>query len=121
LSGSTSYGASGFLIKNIGLSELEEKLVNLLTKAEYPISDKVVKHLMQYFQPTDRIKSAQLSVQEFKITRMLADGMSYQSIADLVSLSINGVRFYVKKIYRKLNITNRQELKMLFSDDVRKK
>lgn len=117
---SLSLGASGYLIKNISLSELEEKLVNLMTKAEYPISKEAIKYLVQYFQPADSIRLAHLGMQEFRIARLLADGMSYQSIADLFSLSINGVRFHVKKIYRKLNITNRQALKMLFANEVKK-
>jgi hypothetical protein len=52
---------------------------------------------------------------ELSIARMLADGVSYRSIADLIFMSINGVRYHVKNIYHKLNINDRQELKRLIN------
>jgi DNA-binding CsgD family transcriptional regulator len=69
---------------------------------------------VQYFHLPVEVNT-KLSAQEFSISRMLADGMDYQSVADLILMSINGVRYHVKNIYRKLNINNRQQLKRLIN------
>jgi DNA-binding NarL/FixJ family response regulator len=109
-----SYGASGYLVKGMNLKELETSLLSTLESNEYPMSKEALRHLVHYFQLPDEINT-KLSPQEFSIARMLADGMDYQSVADLILISINGVRYHVKNIYRKLNINNRQQLKRLIS------
>ncbi|WP_353480817.1 response regulator transcription factor [Haliscomenobacter sp.] len=109
-----SYGASGYLVKGINLGELETSLISALEDNEYPLSNEVTRHLVEYFHLPVEVNT-ELSQQEFSISRMLADGMTYQSVADLILISINGVRYHVKNIYRKLNINNRQELKRLIN------
>lgn len=39
----------------------------------------------------------------------LAKGMTYEQVAENLGISINGVRFYVKKIYRLLGVKNARE------------
>jgi DNA-binding NarL/FixJ family response regulator len=109
-----SYGASGYLVKGMNLKELERSLLSALEDNEYPLSNEVTKHLVQYFHLPVEVNT-KLSAQEFSIARMLADGMTYESVADLILMSINGVRYHVKNIYHKLNINNRQELKRLIN------
>lgn len=106
-----SYGVTGFLNKNISPAELETKLVFALENNENPLSPVAARHLVNYFQPTPITSQWDLSTQEHSIMRMIADGMSYQAIADLLSMSINGVRYHVKNIYKQLKINSRQQLK----------
>ncbi|MEI6407791.1 MAG: response regulator transcription factor [Bacteroidota bacterium] len=40
----------------------------------------------------------------------LLDGLSYQEIADKIGLSIDGVRYYTRQIYKELGITKRVQL-----------
>jgi DNA-binding CsgD family transcriptional regulator len=47
---------------------------------------------------------------------MLADGMTYQAVAELNMMSINGVRYHVKNIYKKVGINSRQQLKRIISE-----
>jgi DNA-binding NarL/FixJ family response regulator len=116
-----SYGAAGYLTKGMDMSELEKNLVEALEDNKYPMSNGVMKHLVNYFQLPEQINKTSLSIQEFSISRMLADGMSYQAIADLILMSINGVRYHVKNIYRKLNINNRQQLKRIVNTNAEAK
>lgn len=111
-----SYGAKGYLVKGLSLYKLETSLISALEDGVYPISNEVVRHLVRYFQLSEEV-STELNPQEFSIARMLADGMTYQAIADLILMSINGVRYHVKNIYRKLGVDNRQELKRLLNDN----
>ena len=40
------------------------------------------------------------------VIRLLAKGYSYQEIADELDVSINGVRYYIKKSFKALNVDN---------------
>ncbi len=106
------YGATGFLNKDLSPTELENKLAHLLdTRSGSLLSLKAAKNLIEYFQSPAIFTAMDLSEQELGIMRMLADGFSYQAIADTLSLTLNGVRYHIKNIYRTLNINSRQELK----------
>ena len=50
-----------------------------------------------------------LSPQEERVLRLLVTGMSNANIAEELVISINTVKTHVKSIYRKLNVSSRQE------------
>jgi LuxR family maltose regulon positive regulatory protein len=50
-----------------------------------------------------------LSAREAEIMRLLAAGLSNPEIAERLSLSVNTVRWYVKQLYRKLDVHNRTQ------------
>lgn len=41
-----------------------------------------------------------------EILKLLADGYTYNDIADSTGIGINGVRYYIKKAFRALNVNN---------------
>ena len=47
-----------------------------------------------------------LKTKEEKILQHLRDGSTYNETAEKMGISVNGVRFYVKKIYKKLDVNN---------------
>lgn len=51
-----------------------------------------------------------LSRREREVVNKLAEGHSYQTIADKLHVSLNTVRFHVKNIYRKLEVHNKAQI-----------
>ena len=111
-----SHGATGYLLKGISLNELEMSLVDSLENNEYAMSKEILRHLVHYFQLPNVINKTELTQKEYGISRMLADGMTYQDVAELNMMSINGVRYHVKNIYKKVGINSRQQLKRIIND-----
>jgi LuxR family maltose regulon positive regulatory protein len=60
-------------------------------------------------EPSDSLVSSQLSQQEQRVLRLLGAGLSNPEIAEELVVSINTIKTQVKSIYRKLNVTNRDE------------
>jgi DNA-binding NarL/FixJ family response regulator len=54
--------------------------------------------------------TAPLTEQEMQIVQFITDGLSYKMIADKLLISINTVRYHIKKIYRQLHINSKAEL-----------
>lgn len=60
-----------------------------------------------------------LTAREQQIANGIIEGLSYKLIADRYSISLDTVRVYIKRIYRKLNINSKGELiaqQSFFSD-----
>ncbi|HET9625196.1 MAG TPA: helix-turn-helix transcriptional regulator [Kofleriaceae bacterium] len=55
-------------------------------------------------------KTTKLSSRERQIAQLLANGYSTVNAAAILSLSENTIRTYVRRLYRKLEITNRSDL-----------
>lgn len=41
-----------------------------------------------------------------EVLKLLADGYTYNDIADTTGIGINGVRYYIKKAFKALNVNN---------------
>ncbi|NJN94177.1 MAG: response regulator transcription factor [Anaerolineales bacterium] len=66
-------------------------------------------------QPPDTtVHSDDLSDREQEILALLAEGKPNQEIATTLHLSENTVKYYLKNIYRKLQLTNRTEAARVF-------
>jgi len=59
-----------------------------------------------------------LTTRESEILDRIAQGESNKQIADELFISINTVKFHVKKIYEKLEVSNRKEVSRLLQDVV---
>ena len=104
-------GANGYLLKNGDLAELESTLLSIKENNGCALTPAVARRIISYFQPKRHQESAEsLSEQELKVIRFLVDGLSYQEVADALNISINGVRYQVKNIYKKLHIKSRSAL-----------
>ena len=104
-------GANGYLLKDGNLKKLGQTLTDIQENGGCALTPSVARRILSYFQPMRPEKQAEsLSEQELKISRLLVDGLSYQDVADALNLSINGVRYHIKNIYRKLHITSKGAL-----------
>jgi DNA-binding NarL/FixJ family response regulator len=51
----------------------------------------------------------QLTPQEVRLLKLLAEGYSYQSAGDQLHISLNTVRNYIRSIYEKLHVHSKSE------------
>ena len=73
----------------------------------YPV---MLKHLTHYFNQSIQEEEHLLNLmtnKETKILHLLADGNTYEEIAEITGTSINTVRFHLKNAYKKLKVDNR--------------
>ena len=106
-------GASGCLYKDISLQELEAALLSVLNGEGALLSPVVARKILQYFHSIvlyNEGNESALNKKEKRVAALLNEGRSYRDIAQELGVTINGARYYVKNIYKKLNINNRGEL-----------
>ena len=65
---------------------------------------------------TRRVLVARLTAREKEIASALAAGMSNRTIADQYFISVNTVRFHVRNILRKLEVTGREDVAFALAD-----
>lgn len=102
-------GATGYMVKNTPLDKLQEGIESLL-RGGAAITPSVARKLIDYFKPSTRIFHEPLSNREQDIIQGIVDGLSYKLIADRLDISIDSVRTYIKRTYKKLEINSKGEL-----------
>ena len=108
------YGADGFLQKDKLIGMEITAAICALEDGGTPISPKIAKRLLGHFQmiQTEQaapIEDCQLSDREREVLQLLAKGLLYKEIADLLNLSPHTVASHVKRIYKKINVASRGE------------
>lgn len=100
-------GASGFLPKSLPLEEMEDQLRNII-KGGAAITPQIAKELVTYFNPgPKKLSNATLNEKEHIIIRLMTDGHDYKEIARLMEVSGHSVRYYMKQIYKKMNVKSK--------------
>jgi DNA-binding NarL/FixJ family response regulator len=103
-------GASGYIIKRYATEEIPAAIRNVLTGGA-PMTGSVAKKVLQMVpqaKTTEQEKS-DLSEKETVILQFLVNGYSYKMIAAEIKISIDTVRFHIKKIYDKLHVHSATE------------
>lgn len=103
-------GASGYIIKRYATEEIPAAIRNVLTGGA-PMTGSVAKKVLQMVpqaKTTEQEKS-NLSEKETAILQFLVNGYSYKMIAAEIKISIDTVRFHIKKIYDKLHVHSAAE------------
>jgi DNA-binding NarL/FixJ family response regulator len=108
-------GANGYLLKDSNLPELEAKIIFTLEGKGALISPPVAKRMIQHFNPHATSNKAAgpdntLTDKESVVVRMLKEGHAYDTIARHLGISLDGVRYHVKNVYRKLHVKSKGEL-----------
>lgn len=100
------YGASGYLLKSIGVDELKETL-RQIARGESTLSPLMAAKLMAEFKK----KSAEpsLSPREAETLRLLSEGKSNAEIAKELFIEEVTVRVHFKSLLSKLHVRNRVE------------
>jgi DNA-binding NarL/FixJ family response regulator len=114
-------GATGYLLKSTPIQELHQ-YIHIIQKGGSAISAKMAQKLIQHLQICGHQKPLTiLNEKEYQVLELLAEGWSYKLIADKMGLSTDGVRFYIKRIYRALNVNSKGEaLRIYYTGEIPK-
>jgi DNA-binding NarL/FixJ family response regulator len=76
-----------------------------------PMSPEIARKVVLMFQKVAPPQTCehQLTPREFEILRLLADGHSYKTCAERLSLSLDTVRFHIRNIYEQLHVHSKSE------------
>ncbi|QEC45238.1 response regulator transcription factor [Pseudobacter ginsenosidimutans] len=103
-------GASGYLLKQNATSEIPGAIRTVMAGGA-PMTGSVARKVLQMVPKavnTEQEKS-NLSEKETAILQLLVKGFSYKMIATELRISIDTVRFHIKKIYDKLHVHSATE------------
>lgn len=102
------YGAVGYLLKQTCLSSLVTAIYITLAAGSF-VSPSVNRALIQQSFSSKRLEGM-LTARELQIANGIVEGLSYKMIAQKYVISLDTVRIYIKRIYRKLHINSKGEL-----------
>ncbi len=109
-------GATGYLLKDASYDEIELKLIEA-HNGKPALSPAIASRMISYFNAAQiKENDYQLSKREQQVLHLLIEGLSYKLIAGELDISTDGVRYHVKKIYKKLHINSRPELMKMYMD-----
>ena len=103
-------GAFGYLLKDVEPARLLAAIQEVHLGGA-PMSPEVARRVVSMFQkvvPPRSLESG-LSERELQVLRLLADGHSYKTCADHLTISIDTIRFYVRRIYERLHVHSKSE------------
>lgn len=101
-------GASGYLLKKTAPPKLLEAIRDV-KEGGSPMSPEIARKVIRLFRDLGPapVPGHDLTPQEVRLLRLLADGASYQTAADGLAISINTARNYVRSIYEKLHVNSK--------------
>lgn len=102
-------GANGYILKGCKPRELIEAL-HCLHEGGAPLSPQISRTLVREFHPPASAEAPSLlTTREKEILTALEKGLSYQQIADLLTISVHTVHTHVSKMFKKLVAENRKD------------
>ncbi|MGO2751392.1 MAG: response regulator [Pseudoclavibacter sp.] len=110
-------GAAGFLLKNASTQEVLAAVL-AVHAGHSSLAPEVTARLVDQFSARPRPRphafaDTQLSDRELQLIRLIAQGQSNQRIADELHLSVETVKTYVKRLFQKLDVSDRTQLAVL--------
>ena len=99
-------GASGYILKRYVTAEIVAAIHNVLSGGA-PMTGTVAKKVLQMLPIAANQEEEEkqlLTIKEKDILQLLVKGYSYKMIASEINISIDTVRFHIKKIYDKLHV-----------------
>ncbi len=103
-------GACGYLLKDTPPTRLLDSIRELHAGGA-PMSPEVARKAIVMFQKVAPPKDEDhgLSPRELELLTRLAEGHSYKTAADAMSVSVDTVRFHIRNIYDKLHVHSKSE------------
>jgi DNA-binding NarL/FixJ family response regulator len=101
-------GAVGYLLKSTTLRDVKAGLLEVLEGGS-PMSPAIARHVVRHFQPAPDLTEV-LTPRELQLVQAIEEGLSYRLVAERLSISLNTVRTYIRRVYDKLEINSKAEL-----------
>ncbi len=103
-------GACGYLLKETEPAKLLES-IRELSAGGAPMSPEIARKVVEAFRklPPSAQPEVELSPRQIQILQLLAEGHSYKTCADELGLSLDTIRFHVRKTYERLHVQSRSE------------
>ena len=103
-------GASGYILKRYATEEIPGAIRDVMTGGA-PMTGSVARKVLQMVPQakSPEQEKSDLSKKEIEILQLLVKGYSYKMIAAEIKISIDTVRFHIKKIYDKLHVHSATE------------
>jgi DNA-binding NarL/FixJ family response regulator len=111
-------GATGYLLKDVPVQRIAPAIHELRAGGS-PISPSIARRVLMRFRvapapgaigaATAPAPPSPLSERETEILRLVAKGLSFESVGEVLGISSHTVVAHVKKIYRKLAVHSRGE------------
>lgn len=103
-------GASGYILKRYATAELPSAIRMVLTGGA-PMTGSVARKVLTMVPQAKSVEQekSNLTQKETTILQFLVNGYSYKMIAADLNISIDTVRFHIKKIYDKLHVHSATE------------
>lgn len=101
-------GAYGYLLKDDSKARLIDAIEEAAAGA-HPVSSRVAGFLITHTRRAP--VPASLSDREEELALALTDGLSYSECAARMGIGLGTVQEYVKRLYRKLDVTSKKELR----------
>ena len=103
-------GASGYILKRYATEEIPSAIRMVLTGGA-PMTGSIARKVLMMVPPakTTEQEKSNLTEKETAILQYLVNGYSYKMIASELKISIDTVRFHIKKIYDKLHVHSATE------------
>lgn len=102
-------GAVGYLMKKVSPEDLKQAIRDAEAGGS-PMTPNIARKVIKTFhQPAEEDDAEQLKERELEILEQLATGKSYAAIGEAVYLSVDGVRYHIRNVYRKLQVNSRSE------------
>ena len=105
-----SAGASGYMLKRLTPGKLLEAIREVHGGGS-PMSSPIARKVVASFQRAGRTdgEKTHLSSREQMVLDCFAKGLTYKQTADQLSISIDIIRTYVRRVYEKLHVQSRTE------------
>ena len=111
-------GATGYLLKDTPLDKIKES-IETLHAGGAPMSPPIARKVIEHFRLVPRLPKkfactappkSPLTEREKEVVMGLVENLSYKMIADRMHISLETVREYIKRIYRKLHVNSKVEV-----------
>ena len=114
--GSLCSGASGYLMKDTPLPQIRSGLDEIMRGGSV-MSPQIARQVFSFFSAPAKVKSLQktLSAKEIEIIALVQEGLSNKEIANRIFLTVDAIKYHIKNIYLKLQITSREELIRIYA------